>query len=238
MKKIAFFVLCVSLLGTPAYGKGKPGSGGGGTTTPDIPAEVTMRCPGVDCASTDRIQGDFGGSYGGDVTRYFFNTDGGHGALWMYVDLPRTFMLDFTEQDGLAPCAISNSGCRRDFVIINTPSPSPATAINPTDANDVVLPEGFFSIPVGGSAYARVKINFPDPSGRNILWTVRFNSGAYAGSTNVTVRRLSEDVWEVEATAEDRARLVSVSTGKGRSVSTDEGLFVMPFKMTVVRQGS
>ena len=106
--------------------------------------------------------------------------------------------------------------------------------MNPTDASDVELPNGFLSVPVGGSAFGRFKINFPDPSGRPYLWTIRFNSGAYAGSTNVAVRRISESTWEVEATDADRARLVSVTT-RGKAVTTDEGLYAMPFKLTVVK---
>ena len=52
--------------------------------------------------------------------------------------------------------------------------------------------------------------------------------GAYAGSTNVAL------TWVVEATANDRARLVS-STTSGKQVTTDEGLYVQPFRMVVVK---
>lgn len=215
------------LLSAPLFAGGaadKPG-------TSNVPVSVTFRCPGSDCGTPDRIRGDIWGPYAGDVTRYYLTSTGD---LFMKVDLPRTFTLDFTMPDGMAPCALTSTGCRKNFDIIDVPSPTPATFVNPTNASDVELPNGFLSVPVGGSAFARVKINFPDPSGRPYLWTIRFNSGAYAGSTNVAVRRLSESTWEVEASDADRARLVSRTT-KGRTVTTDEGLYVMPFKMTVVK---
>ena len=227
--KPMFVVLCTLLAVSPICGQGKPPKPSG-----NIPVTVILRCPGTGCIPTDGIGGDFYGPYANDVTRFFLNTAGGHGALWLYVDPPRSFRLDFTQPDGIAPCELTMAGCNKNFTIIDTPSPSPATAVNPTDEYDVELPQGFLGIPIGGSAYARVKINFPDPLGRNLLWTIRFNSSAYPGTTNVAVRRISESTWEVEATAEDRARLVCVTT-RGRPAGTDEGLYIMPFKMTVVK---
>lgn len=216
------FAILVVLVALPLAGAKRP-------VTTNVPAAVEFRCPsGADCL-LDRIAGDFLGAYGGDASRYFFN---GNGDLQMYVTSPRSIYLDFAEADGPAPCLAS--GCRKDFTAITTTSPSPGIAINPTDENDVELANGFESIPVGGSAYARVKINFPDPSGRAYLWTVRFNSGMYAGSTNPVVTRVATNVWVVEATAADRARLVATTTSR-KAITTDEGLYVMPFRVTITK---
>jgi len=110
----------------------------------------------------------------------------------------------------------------------------PASITNPLDAAGSELPNGLLSIAVGQSAPARYKLNFTDPSGRAILWTVRFNSADYPGSTNLRVTRVDTNTWIVEATAADLAELVSVSTS-GRNVTTNEGYYSMPFKLTVVR---
>jgi|GEM_PF-2808663 len=198
--------------------------------TANTPATVTFRCPATsECLSADRFQGDFQGPYCCNAANYFLGN-----TLQMYVLAPRTIFLDFTQIDGAAPCLSTSVGCRKNFTTITTTSPVPGIEVNPTDANDVVLTNGFNSIPVGGSAYARVKINFPDPSGRGYLWTVRFNPGVYAGSTNVSVKRIDANNWDVEAFTTDRARLVSTTTS-GKAVTTDEGLYVMPFKMHVTK---
>jgi hypothetical protein len=54
----------------------------------------------------------------------------------------------------------------------------------------------------------------------------RFNPDGYPGSDHITVRRLSTTTWEIEATANDRAGLVS---GLRRTLLI-EGPFTMPFK--------
>ena len=43
------------------------------------------------------------------------------------------------------------------------------------DALGSDLPNGFASIPIGGSTRARFYMNFADPSERSLLWTVRFD---------------------------------------------------------------
>ena len=122
--------------------------------------------------------------------------------------------------------------CRMTFVTVQ--SDSRDLLINPVNAADQELPGGFFDIPVGQTSAARMKLNFDDPSGRSLLWTVRFNPGLYPGSTHVTVTRLTASEWMVEAATADRARLIAADS-KGRIVSTDEGLYVMPFRLRVVR---
>jgi len=110
----------------------------------------------------------------------------------------------------------------------------PASITNPLDAAGSELPNGFLSIAVGQSARSRYMLNFADPGGRDILWTVRFNSAAYPGSTEVTVTRIATNTWVVEADASDTAELVAVSR-TGKNVTTHEGFYKMPFKITVVR---
>ena len=157
------------------------------------------------------------------------------GKFWLSTeDAGRTLYVDFTEPDGPAPCLATSKGCRMDFSTASVNVPNMGFNINPTDENDNVLPNGLMDIRVGGSAFARVKINFDDPSGRDYLWTIRFNPGQYAGSTHVRLTRVDEVTWIAEATAEERARLVAINN-KGKLVMTDEGLYIMPFKVTIVK---
>jgi len=210
---VSFFVCVIGLAAPPPK-------------TTNVAARVTFRCPATpECTSTDAFTADFAGAYSDDSGKYFFN---GGNDLQMYVRSPRTVFLDFSQPDGAPPCAATAAGCRKNFTTLTTTSPSPGILFNPTNAADVELSNGFEGIPVGGTAYARLKIDFPDPSGRPYLWTVRFNSGAYAGSTNVTVIRTSASTWEIQASVADRARLVSTTTS-GKAITTDEGLYVMPF---------
>jgi len=196
----------------------------------NTPASAEFRCPGTNCEPTDRISGDNQGPYEGNVDRYYFNTDGGSGALWLRLSEDRSVVLDLTEQDGVPSCS---GDCRLAFTIVELAGAT--VNVNPTDENDVPLPEERFeNIPIGGSSNARMLVDFRDPLGRGYGWTLRFNPTLYPGSTNVTVTRIDENTWEVEATAADRARLVSLTT-KGRQVSLDEGLYIMPFKMRVTR---
>ena len=196
-----------------------------------IAVSVTFRCPATaQCVSPDAVQGDWQGTYCCDANTYFFNGNN----LQMYVNAPRSFFLDFTRPDGPAPCTSTSSGCRISFTTVTTPSPIPGTEVIAVDANDNMLPNGFFSIAVGSSTPGRMKINFPDPSGRSFLWTVRFNPVAYPGSSYVTITRTATNSWTVEASGTDVARLVSTTTS-GKAITTDEGLYYMPFQMNVVQ---
>jgi hypothetical protein len=200
------------------------------------PVSALYRCPTTtECVSPDGIAGDASGAIVGNTStgRGAFHLAGQfNGELYIRPPDGRTLALDFTMPDGPAPCLQSSTGCRRTFTFVDSEGTNSTT--NPRTANDQPLPSLFYGIPVGGSAPSRFKLNFPDPDGRNYLWTIRFNPSEYAGSSFVIVRRTAANVWEVEATAADRARLVSTTT-HGQQVMTDEGLFVMPFKIVVVK---
>ena len=87
------------------------------------------------------------------------------------------------------------------------------------------------TIPVGGSSNAHLKITFEtvNAAGTVIPWAVRFNPDGFPGSDYVTVTRPAQNVWIVEATELDRARLV---TPGGRPIGVlDEGTSSMPFRV-------
>ena len=88
------------------------------------------------------------------------------------------------------------------------------------------------SVPVGGSARARFFMNFADQSGRNLLWTVRFDPALHPGSTLLTVTRPAQNTWTIEAMESDTAGLLSATTS-GKSVKVNEGFYTLPFKITI-----
>ena len=199
------------------------------------PVTALFRCPTTEeCVEADAIAGDAAGAIAGTVGGVqgaYLTADG---TFYARLDLVsgRTLALDFRAADGPAPCLQATTGCRRTFDVVA--SPQTHTQIGAVTPQDVELPGHWYDIPVGGWSYARLKLNFADPDGRDYLWTIRFFPTGYAGTTHVKVTRLATNVWEAEATAADRARLVSTTT-RGRTVMTDEGLFAMPFKIRVVR---
>jgi hypothetical protein len=99
---------------------------------------------------------------------------------------------------------------------------------NVVDSAGNEISGGLRSLTVGQSSAARLKITFNtiSPAGESVAWAVRFNPEAYPGSDHITVRRLSDNGWELEATANDRAVLVS---GVHKTFLS-EGPFYMPFK--------
>jgi hypothetical protein len=78
-------------------------------------------------------------------------------------------------------------------------------------------------------------MNFADPSGRALLWTVRFDPNLFPGSTFITVTRLGQGTWAIESSASDVSQLVSETTSKGKSVTLNEGYYTMPFKITITQ---
>lgn len=202
----------------------------------NTPVTATFRCPlSPECQTADRIQGDGGGSYTGATTSpeqgpYF---DSGSNLYFpLQPGLGRFVSIDFSAPLGTPACA-ANATCRKNFTTVFTDDSRPASITNPLDAAGTPLPNGFLSLAVGQSARARYKLNFADPTGRSLLWTVRFNSAMYPGSTELTVTRTATNTWVVEASASDVAELVSTTTA-GRSVTVNEGYYAMPFKITVV----
>ena len=209
-----------------------------GSTKPSTltPVTASFRCPlSLECVAADRIQGDTSGSYTGATTSpeqgpYF---DSGSNLYFpLQPGLGRFVSIDFSAPLGTPPCAATGT-CHKNFTTVFTDDSRPASITNPLDAAGTPLPTGFLSLAVGQSARARYKLNFADPGGRSFLWTVRFNSAIYPGSTELTVTRTATNTWIVEASASDVAELVSTTTS-GRPVTVNEGYYAMPFKITVV----
>ncbi len=200
-----------------------------------------FRCPGAaDCltaARVDRIAGDGGGpyigTYAGSTTGEGAFLNENHKLAMRYTtSYGRAIFADF--RDRIAP-GTCGAGCRKNFDIAEVRATAYPSITNPVDTSQADLPNGFYDIPVGGSGKARYKLDFADPAGRALIWTVRFNAEYYPGSTDLTVTRTSENTWEVEASVNDVAELVAINSGKGKQVMTHEGFYTMPFKITVTR---
>ena len=201
-----------------------------------IPVTVTLRCPyGVDCLSPEGIEGDAAGSYTGQ-------TDGQQGPVFdsskhlywpIKGGLGRTITLNFGAPVGEPKCVATGS-CRKAWDSVLVYNSAPGSIVNPVGSDGLPIEGGFEAIPVGGSVRARGKINFDDPNGRALLWTVRFNSKVYPGSGDLTVTRVDQNNWVVEAAAGDLAELMSVPTS-GKQTAVSDGYYSMPFRFTVVR---
>lgn len=200
----------------------------GAKPLPDQPATITFRCaasvPDSICPESasvsDGIRGD-GAPYTGLLR------SNGEANLTLQAS-GRTIWLDFRNGKG-ASCPT----CRRDFDTLFADSIVVST--NVVDASGTEVTDGLRSLPVGGTAEARLKVawNRLNYLGQTVQWAVRFNPEYYPGSDHVTVRRLSANTWEVEAYPSDRALLVS-NISRKRGTDQEEGPFSMPFKMTVV----
>ena len=214
--------------------KGKPAPAPTG-----IPVSADLRCPlAADCLSAermDRITGDGLGPYVG--------TSGDQGAFFnenhkldihYTASYGRTITADFGDVVASGACMAAGN-CRKNFSFAEVRATSYPSITNPVNAAQDALPNGFNDIPVGGSSKARFKLDFADPAGRALIWTVRFNSEFYPGSSDLTVTRTAENTWVVEATASDVAELVAINSGKGKQIMTHEGFYTMPFKITVTR---
>jgi hypothetical protein len=234
------FVMTDSLHGQ----KGKPGGGGGGSNTL-TPVTLEFRCPmTADCLAVDGIEGDSMGTYRGTTPNGAATTPEGtesnlgsyftEQGLLVFALKPgrgRFVSFDFSQPLGAAPCAAK---CRKNFTAATSDESLPGSRTYPLDAAGADLPNGFNSIPVGGSAPAKLFLNFADPDGRDILWTVRFNPYQYPGTSLLTVTRTSSTTWTVEADANDVAQLESATTS-GKQVKLNEGFYRMPYKAVITR---
>ncbi len=244
-------LMMMTLAGLAAAGVGavdaqKPAKGGGGNTLYPVTAE--FRCPADinTCPTPDKIQGDGFGTYRGTTPEGSATTQEGQAAnmggyftegnLFLFSlksGLGRFVSFTFDAPTGTAPCVATNK-CRKDFSYALTDVSLPGSRTYPVDAMGTDLPNGFMSIPVGQSANARFYLNFGDPQGRSILWTVRFDPALYPGSTFLTVTRTAENTWIIEATGSAVAELVSANTS-GKIVKVNEGYYSMPFRITVTK---
>jgi hypothetical protein len=235
----------ISVLGAPLQAQKKAGGGGANTL---YPVTATFRCPlTLECLTLDGIEGDMLGAYRGTTPDGAATTPEGtvtnNGAYFteanllvfaLKAGLGRFISFDFSRPLGVAPCSARRT-CRMDFTNATTDHSVPGSRTYPVGANGVDLPNGFIAIPIGGAARARFFVNFLDPKGRELLWTVRFDPALYPGSTFLTVTRPAENVWTVEAGGADVAQLVSATTANGKTVTVNEGYYVMPFRITIVR---
>jgi hypothetical protein len=201
--------------------------------TGPTPVIASFRCPlGPDCSGTDGIAGDGLPGYTASLAGSSSVANSGDLYLELQPGLGRFMSLDFAHVIGTPPCAAART-CRKTFTTVFTDSVQPASVTNPVDAMDTELPNGLLSISVGQSVHARFKLNFADPSGRSLLWTIRFNPTMYPGSGYVTVTRASTTSWTIEASGSDVAELVAISTDRGKQVMTYEGYYSIPFMIWI-----
>ena len=219
---------------------------GGGSNTL-FPVTVDFRCPvSAECLVPDQIEGDTLGPYRGTTPAGSTTTPEGlasnyggyftEGNLLLFSlksGFGRFISFAFTRPAGTAPCVASGT-CRKAFTSAITDVSLPGSRTYPVDAMGTDLPTGFMSIPVGQSARARLFLNFADPAGRDILWTVRFDPALHPGSTLLTVTRPASNKWIVEAIESDIAGLVSANNS-GKIVKINEGYYTMPFRLTVTK---
>lgn len=218
MKPTRFLMTALAmavLIPTISAQKGKP------TKPPQQSAALTFRCafstdPLDPCpvgSVPDGIRGDTPTSYAslldGLGEAYLELTAGGGRFLWLdFRNGPQRLPSDRRHFDILM----------LDRLIFHT---------NVVDASGNEVEGGLRTLAVGQSSASRLKIAFNtiSPSGESIAWAVRFNPDAFPGSDHLTVTRLSSTTWEIEATAADRAVLVSGV----RRTQIIEGPFAMPF---------
>ncbi len=198
-------------------GDGGGGQGGGGKKQ-NVPVTVTFRDAGL-----DGIQSDGLGAYAGVFTKRF-------GRL-IFPDNPsRTLQMSFGQLVGSCelpqePEFLWSSGfpdAEDDAdVVVNR-------VVENNDGTETDPDSDFLGMVVGTMAPARVKINFDDPDGRTLLWTVRYKTIDFPCSTNVYVSRLSDTTWSVETIAGSRDRATLVMENE-----VEQGTYYLPFRMVV-----
>jgi hypothetical protein len=227
-------------LGLAALSLGPPVAAQKGKPPAPAPATGSFRCPGTACPEadstatppvlTDAVTGDlFDVAYGPADGASIDST--GEFGLFLQPN-GRKVWLDF--QNGPAPCV----GCRRTFssieitaglvAVIHTNVVDPATGLEAS--------LGLRSVPVGATWPSRLRIAFNtvNASGQTVQWAVRFNPRDYAPSNHIFVTRTGTKEWVLYATSAEHAMLVSVCC-RQRSY-TNEGLYVMPFRVVVNEQ--
>ena len=202
---------------------------------------VVFRCPGADCPPTDRIVGD-GTNYQGIGV-----PETGEGAhlnsnqeMWIGVGSGvYSVALDFSEPDGSAPCSSSTSPTPCRFPALNNPIVVVDQENGEFQSNVLDVSElqpsanGLLDLGIHETRRTRLKVSFSDPAGRSLLWGLNFNTIDYAGATNVNVTRINSCSWVFEPGPNDRGGLSAYGhIGRGKDVRTDEGLYVMPFRIT------
>ena len=195
----------------------------GGNKPTTIPAEVTFRCNDDSCASTDRLRGD------GRPYPAVIGTDGN--LMLQLPDASRFITYDYSVC--VEPCAAGRrwfatyqAGGGQELLIHNS------TLVPGTESE---TPRGLLDIPVGATWASRIKMGYKsiDPTGIAYTWGNRFNP-FYPGSTNLSVTRVSDSEWHIEATPAQRLWSASIGGPTKRTVTeVFEGNYVLPFKIIV-----
>lgn len=202
------------------------------------PVTMTFRCVETGkCTSGDRVQGDPYGAYVGNGATLFGVFLNSIHDLALRLDAPagEYLFIDFGDPAG-SPSCVASGTCRRvgsyAFTTVQTFSTMPDSLLDPIDAVGNERPNGLHGIAIDSTSNARFTINFPDPFGRAVSWSVRFDPAACPGSTFVAVRRSSANAWLVTTSQPALGRLVSTA-GPGGAV--DEGAFALPFQFAITQ---
>jgi hypothetical protein len=209
------------------------------------PVTAEFRCPATpDCDGTpvDRLVGD-GLVYTGTTPAGSPTTQDGTaenlGAYFTVVGdflfvlkswSDRTVTFHFTEPVSAPTCGLN---CKKNFTQVTTNTSVPGGRTVVVDAQGVRLPDSVRGLALNQTARAVSLINFADPSGRLLNWTVRFDPLQAPGSSYVNVTRTGTKEWLIEAADAMVASLSNYTTGSGKQVTTQEGLYRMPFRIRV-----
>jgi len=234
------------------------GGGGGKPSTVTMTGVIAaFRCTGsatngvitTSCASGDGVLGDLGGSYAGDpvvstTLGAFFWTSGTYDDFQLRFDGTggRSLILDIGQQMQAPTCG-GKLPCRKDFdvAVITKTLLEQGLLVRPASPEGTDLAGGMHGIAIGQTVPAKLKVNFPDPDGTTMWWTLRYNPRDYPGSSFVYVTRTGAKTWTISAggtlTPDDNgiAELVASPDGSAGRTQTHEGWYLMPFSLTVVQ---
>ena len=211
--------------------KGKP---------PDVPGVAQFRCPsGSDCMQppADGIQAASAligqGSAAETGQGAFLNVS--NGELWIgFGESVYSLDMYFTQRQGAAPCAATGS-CRlisSTVQVFAADGEFQSNVLGPDDGDEPAA-TGLLAVPVGDTWRSRLKVSFSDPWGRGLLWGLNFNTIDYVDASNINVTRTGACTWVFEPGQGDVGGLSAWgNSAKGKRVRTDEGLYIMPFKIT------
>ena len=227
MERYACLVVCWLLASWQAWPL-EAQKGRGPTKSIPMPAAAHFKCPGTLCASPDSISADGFDAVYDAADGAALNTNGEF-AMRFPDGSSRRVHLEFGH--AIEPCV---QNCRKDFTSLEIGAGQEALIqTNVVDAFGEQVDGGLLAIPIGGAGQALLKITFSTmgPAGETFLWAVRFNPADFPGSDSVSVRRIEERLWVIDAPEGTRARLMSKQLRKRGD--TDEGLYTMPFTLTV-----
>jgi hypothetical protein len=182
---------------------------------------ASFRCAvGLACTTGDRLLADGLGAYVGNVQTTegaFINANGG---FWIH-QVPggdgRSVAIDLSVKTA------SNAACGL----------VPTTLVAATDVDlriNVEGTSGIESLPVGPTYVGFGILNYRDPNQANVIWTLRWQTGA-SQPGKVFVTRTSSTTWLITSSES----LLQCTRQKGRNPGGDEGVYNLPFEITVTR---